>query len=782
MLNLKKGLALVLAAATAFTFAPVANLGAPVQAEAAEAAGKQLIDSADTSKGYNNLKAVATVKAGTYRLVANSADAWKALTVTGWTQDGTTAQSTINDYDTDQTAFKPSIAETTPKTGLNGTYTFTLRKVGETGDTSDKTAQDIVTWTVELKNSVVDGLTAGSVNTCNTWTYVVPTVAPVSKSDTFGENPYSEIEYGSKYKVPFTAPVYSYDPITEANAKLDFDYSGNSVVLTASQTAGSKLTSASLEAVSTGKTEVTAKWIATKDIKKGSDVVFKANSTISTVKFTVNVVNSTGDIEISYKNASNTTTKLTAANKDTVPAGTPNANIQLDTLINKTAKITVSSATAPTFVSSDPGKVTVASDGTLTAVAYGSTSIVVYIGNAKFTIPVSVADVATDALSLKVNGEDVNNNDKPINLDLSTSTAANAVKSAKLDVVSAGSLPYSIYLATDNGSTSAVAGSANDIVSVASDGTITAGAKAGTAYVYVGSKTQGKVAGKNEWVKVVVNATPAAQVSVDDVTLDLTNNKTADINVVTNVDKPVIDYFVETTKNADGTTSEDTGIVKRLGKTLTAQKYGVATLRVVVHATTTTRQTEAKAKIYVLQDAAKKASDLKVASSALTVAVGKTASAGASTTASGAAITYSSDNEKVATVAADGTITAVAPGTAVITVKAAETKTVNAGFATVTVTVPQNPAKVTGLKVANKKGAKVSVSWTSQGGSISYRVYKKVGNGKWVAKNVTSNKATLSVKKGAKVQVKVKAFVKDSTGKTTWGPKATKVTKTTDKK
>ena len=38
MLNLKKGLALVLAAATAFTFAPVANLGNAVEADAANTA------------------------------------------------------------------------------------------------------------------------------------------------------------------------------------------------------------------------------------------------------------------------------------------------------------------------------------------------------------------------------------------------------------------------------------------------------------------------------------------------------------------------------------------------------------------------------------------------------------------------------------------------------------------------------------------------------------------------------------------------------------------------
>ena len=93
------------------------------------------------------------------------------------------------------------------------------------------------------------------------------------------------------------------------------------------------------------------------------------------------------------------------------------------------------------------------------------------------------------------------------------------------------------------------------------------------------------------------------------------------------------------------------------------------------------------------------------------------------------------------------------------------------------------PGKVTGLKVKNKKGAHVSVSWTNQGKNINYRVWKKVGNGKWVGKNVAGSKTTLSVKKGAKVQVKVKAYVKNTAGKTTWGPKATKAkTFKTDKK
>ena len=91
-------------------------------------------------------------------------------------------------------------------------------------------------------------------------------------------------------------------------------------------------------------------------------------------------------------------------------------------------------------------------------------------------------------------------------------------------------------------------------------------------------------------------------------------------------------------------------------------------------------------------------------------------------------------------------------------------------------------SKVTGLKVANKKGAAVSVSWTKQGTNVLYRVYKKVGSGKWVAKNVAGTKTTLKVKKGAKVTVKVKAYKKTDAGKTVWGPKATSKTIKTDKK
>lgn len=151
----------------------------------------------------------------------------------------------------------------------------------------------------------------------------------------------------------------------------------------------------------------------------------------------------------------------------------------------------------------------------------------------------------------------------------------------------------------------------------------------------------------------------------------------------------------------------------------------------------------------------------------------------------GAAFTYKSYNPAVATVSDKGVITAVSEGSTTVDVTyGGVTKSVK-----VKVKAYENgqgstsaPEKVTGVTVSNKKGAKVSVNWTSQNGNVLYRVYKKVGSGKWIAKNVTSNKTTLSVKKGAKVTVKVKAFVKGSDGKTVWGPKATSKSLKTDRK
>lgn len=140
-------------------------------------------------------------------------------------------------------------------------------------------------------------------------------------------------------------------------------------------------------------------------------------------------------------------------------------------------------------------------------------------------------------------------------------------------------------------------------------------------------------------------------------------------------------------------------------------------------------------------------------SQSLVLKEGETAQLKGTASIKGKTVTFQGGDAAVATVTTAGAVTAVKAGQT--TIKAVSDGADSVEIPVVVVATQKAPAAVTGVKVSNKKGAKVSVKWDSQDSNISYRVYKKVGSGKWVAKNVTSNKATLSVKKGAKVTVKV---------------------------
>ena len=93
---------------------------------------------------------------------------------------------------------------------------------------------------------------------------------------------------------------------------------------------------------------------------------------------------------------------------------------------------------------------------------------------------------------------------------------------------------------------------------------------------------------------------------------------------------------------------------------------------------------------------------------------------------------------------------------------------------------PCKPAKVTSLKVANVKGAKVKVSFKKSAKATGYLVTYKVGK-KTVKKTTTKTALTLSVKKGAKVKVSVKAFNKNAAGAKQYSAAVSKTLKT-DKK
>lgn len=153
--------------------------------------------------------------------------------------------------------------------------------------------------------------------------------------------------------------------------------------------------------------------------------------------------------------------------------------------------------------------------------------------------------------------------------------------------------------------------------------------------------------------------------------------------------------------------------------------------------------------------------------------------------ATGAAFTYTSWNPAVATVSSTGAITAVGEGSTKIDVSyGGYTKSV-----AVTVKEYENgknsdgtPVKVTGLTVTNKKGAAVKVTFDKSSiKNVKYYVQKKV-SGKTSGKSVGSNKTTLSVKKGATVMVRVKAYYYDAAGNKLVGSYSAWKSLKTDKK
>ena len=122
-------------------------------------------------------------------------------------------------------------------------------------------------------------------------------------------------------------------------------------------------------------------------------------------------------------------------------------------------------------------------------------------------------------------------------------------------------------------------------------------------------------------------------------------------------------------------------------------------------------------------------------------------------------ITYVSSDVTVATVSADGVITAVKPGVAQITI--------TAGGKTVTCQVLVKPGKVKSLKKKNVTSNKVTLSWKKVTGATGYKVYKydKKAKKYKLYKTVKSTKLTVKkLAKGTSYKFKVRAYKKAGAG------------------
>lgn len=119
--------------------------------------------------------------------------------------------------------------------------------------------------------------------------------------------------------------------------------------------------------------------------------------------------------------------------------------------------------------------------------------------------------------------------------------------------------------------------------------------------------------------------------------------------------------------------------------------------------------------------------------------------------------TYISDNEDVIKVNSDGSLTAVAEGTA--NVAAFTSKGL---YDTVLISVSDTFKKVSGLTVTGKTKNTVSISWDKVSGAEGYEIYTKTGSGSYkLAKTVTSTSYKFtSLSAGELFSCKVRAYGK----------------------
>lgn len=470
-----------------------------------------------------------------------------------------------------------------------------------------------------------------------------------------------------------------------------------------------------------------------------------------------------------------------------------NDTLQLDTVVNKTATIAVANTgSAVSYISADQSIArvdTYGATGTVTALKAGSTTITANVGTASYKIPVKVSDKASDAVTATVDGE----KNESVSLDLSNSTASNAKKTAKIAGTSALGLTvnYDLYDAKDG---KLIAGNKNDVATLAADGTVTAGTKTGTVYVkvYTQNNNAKQATGDTKWIEVTVESKPLAVITFADkeITLDVKNNKTADLSKIIVVN--ATDVKPTYTMGAANST-ENASVATISGTTITAQQVGNATLTVSVPAGNTTRATKATIAVKVLDEitAPEKAdSDLAVDKELVNLTVGGTDKVTATTaaTASGAAVVFTSDDPTVATVDANGNVTALKEGSTIIRVTSQATNYMKAGSKSFTVVVKAAPVtakKVSSVKITGRKknSTKVTVSWKKQTGVVVYQVQKrsvttkkvkskgktktKTTYSKWVTKTVTSgSKTSLGITKTKTYQIRVRAIAPDGTNGT----------------
>ena len=872
MLNLKKGLALVLAAATAFTFAPVASL---------EANAKTIIDwdestielNAGGSKTFaiKDLLKLNGVDNG-YGFEVSIADGGVAVidktsTTLGSTQldsNSTITGSTVatGTYAGDFTSFKNIWPDTTPgfakdgkltiKGVAEGTTTLTINLLDAVNHQTVQTETFAINVGrsipyIELAKTSASATKVGSGDPVNSLGDSNETIA-ISSIGNLADTPATGYEYKlavkssneSVVKASLTGTANGNLVTVKTNSvKLEYKGVGSTTVtltLTQQKTDGSNSTELATKDITVTVDNATDSLAVeydgnrdgvldktSVDASRGEAFTGTATSDLYTNRtytgngysYSTNVSGTPSDGQIAWKSDGTqwqySTSKTNWYRMTSVEKVAP--TLYLDTVNNKTADIKATDALGRniTFESSWSG-ITVDNNGHVeildTALNHqnianvGITVSVPYTGSGdklisglSIYIPINVANKDTTNLTVKKdNGETIAKTVGGNNLNGISSTD---------DLIAKGAV---VYLSLKDKKTATVTSESNaganyisgavfdgsdlsctktsDIVSY-SNGTLTA-LKPGKALVRIQARNSGNTYGDAYiyFVAEVTTKNANNKITVDPSVINLTaGNKTATINAKSTYKTTLKYELVKAIGDKEATTSSDVKVDSAKGTVdYTSANTGVAYIRV---SGTETAEAVAPDAAYVTVNfsSTKAANTLAVTSDkTVNLKVGDSSQI----VASGSSVTYKSANEAVATVDAGGNITAKGVGATVITVSSPEDATHMAGVDYVTVIVSsadvQKPAKVTGVKVTNKKGGYVTVTWNKQNQkNIKYYVKKTIGK-KSSGKSVNGGKTTLVVKKGATVKVKVKAYVYDATGKKLVGTYSTTVTKKTDKK
>jgi hypothetical protein len=854
MLNLKKGLALVLAAATAFTFAPVANLGAAVDANAAS------YNFIDTDQETLHVSKTGTIKVSIKDLTKNP-----TLSDSGY--------NTLNVKSSDKnkvlvrfigTGESQAAAESNNSTVSASAITGNNVKDGQIEISGVEVGSAVVTVSAHNSKTNSDLSDSFTVVVDDTVAYINVakdsyTATKVADGD-FRDDP-STPNSPANQTAAITPTVSNLPSVAGSQYKWTYASSDEKVAVpTAKETSWQALTAptdstTAINYTGVGKATITVSLVRKLNGNEKAILNAKISVTIKDATDTLQVsydsnrdgqnedykltgaINEKGNADGLRVTAGNTThyavTKWdTSTHKEVSPEASATASdkvaskymntgstIYLDTVSNKSAKINISdalgrpyhvSSTSPYFDVDNAGNVTISDKTNTSSAAYGAHDgfIVVTVDRLvantddvtpalTIYIPVAAQDRNATTLTVKkpngqviataVGAENVGTTGKSFDDYPVVHLSTKDLKSLQVTVESNAGDGFvsGVVNAVDSTDTPDFT-KFSDIVSYDNaTKTITATA-AGKAIVSITSRNSNKTY-NNATVRFgveVVTKNANNQIKAP-ATINLTkSSRTASIGATTTYPTTLSYDIVTGVGSTTKATSSDITVDGSGNITYTSENKGTAVIRIQGAETVDALKPDA-AYVTVNYGSEKAASPLKVTTKSLELGVDETAPIVA--TAGSVAVTYTSSDDSIATVDANGTVTAKAAGAAFITVKAAETDDFVGAETLVPVIVNGDktvaPEKVTSLKVSNKKGAYVSVKWTSQGKNINYRVYKKVGNGKWVGKNVAGNKTTLSVKKGAKVQVKVKSYVKNAAGKTTWGPSATKAkTFKTDKK